>query len=138
MIESKPEPIVEPEALSEEKPAQKVSFNIPQPEMTGSEIVAQKNLKSNPSSVNENYVSEQVGINKFREEPKAVIDSPLKRKRSTITKLHVRQEDDEQTKLDKRDEDFDLIQPLFDTLVANFAARKDELAALNAKSDKDI
>jgi len=106
--------------------------------MTGSEIVAQKNLKSNPSSVNENYVSEQVGINKFREEPKAVIDSPLKRKRSTITKLHVRQEDDEQTKLDKRDEDFDLIQPLFDTLVANFAARKDELAALNAKSDKDI
>lgn len=106
--------------------------------MTGSEVVAQSNVKSQPSEVNDNYVSKPVGIQNFREDPKVEVQSPFRKKRGTLVKLKVQEDDEEDLMIEKLEADQTKIQPFFEQVKTTFVKIQDEYKSLHEQNVQDI
>jgi hypothetical protein len=90
-------------------------------EMTNSEVIAKTNVTSQPSEVKEDYVYKPVvGITAFREDPKVVDGSPMRKKKGTLIKLNVKEDDEEDAYLEKLEIEQKKIQPIFDELKIQF------------------
>ena len=103
-----------------------ISQTQPTEEQTASQVAAKNNVIEKPSEVKDDYMSKEVGIKAMQQStsPSAEVMSPFRKKRGTLIKLKVDEDDEEDAQLEKLEEAHRKIEPIYQQILLNFEIRQ--------------